>query len=657
YNWTGLDKKAAGKVIDYTVAEEAVAEYTTVITKATDGSFSYTVTNSHTTEEVDVSVEKVWNDANNQDGQRPADVTVHLLADGKDTGKSVTLSQENNWRYNWTGLDKKAAGKVIDYTVTEDAVTGYTASVNPDASDPLSITVTNSHTPEVTEATVVKVWDDKDNQDGIRPDKVTVTLMNGSKEVTDVVLEASSGWTATVSDIPKYENGVEIEYTWSEKAVPSGYTLSSSDKNGTVTTLTNTHAVETTTVSVTKVWDDADNQDGKRPTSVTVKLQADGKETGKSVTLSQENNWSYSWTKLDKNAAGQAIDYTVTENSVNDYTTTITKADDGSFTYTVKNSHKTATTEATVKKVWDDTDNQDGIRPATLTVKLLADGKETGRSVTLSESNTWSDTISGLDMYANGKEIAYTWQETGLPTGYSLLSTSKNGTVTTLTNWHKTETTEATVVKVWSDSNNQDNKRPAELVVKLLADGKDTGKTVTLNAGNSWEGTLTGLAKNAGGKAIEYTWEEVNLTDGYTLTDTSVNGTVTTLTNTYKAQETKLTVKKVWEDADNQDGIRPASLTVKLLADGTETGKSVTLNAGNSWEASIENLPVNNNGKAIVYTWVEDGLPTGYTLTSTSVNGTVTTLTNTHVTETTEATVKKTWSDSNNQDNKRPAEL
>ena len=65
-----------------------------------------------------MDVTKVWDDTDDQDGYRPDDVTVNLLADGKiiDT---VTLSEENEWSYAWTKLDKKANGKNIDYTVTD----------------------------------------------------------------------------------------------------------------------------------------------------------------------------------------------------------------------------------------------------------------------------------------------------------------------------------------------------------------------------------------------------------------------------------------------------------------------------------------------------------------------------------------------------------
>lgn len=44
--------------------------------------------------------------------------------------------------------------------------------------------LTNRYTPEQTDLTVVKAWDDADNQDGIRPEKVTVALVADGKDRT-----------------------------------------------------------------------------------------------------------------------------------------------------------------------------------------------------------------------------------------------------------------------------------------------------------------------------------------------------------------------------------------------------------------------------------------------------------------------------------------
>jgi len=61
-----------------------------------------------------------------------------------------------------------------------------------------------------------------------------VTLSNGET----YYLSAANGWTVTVSGLPKFVNGVEARYTWSEQSV-LGYTQTSAVTNGNMTTFTN----------------------------------------------------------------------------------------------------------------------------------------------------------------------------------------------------------------------------------------------------------------------------------------------------------------------------------------------------------------------------------------------------------------------------------
>ena len=658
-SWTAtvndLPMYADGKLITYTWTEGAMPEgYSLTESKVENGTDEKgisgtitTITNSYSTEETSATIRKVWNDANDQDGLRPESLVVTLS-----NGTEVTLNEENYWTATIDKLPKYADGVEIEYTWTEGELPeGYTltdTSVNGTVT-----TLTNSHTPEKTEATVVKVWDDEGNQDGKRPTELTVTLSNGTK----VTLNEGNRWTAKVENLPKYKDGVEIIYTWTESALPEGYTLTNTDKEGTVTTLTNSYVPEQINIDVVKVWDDAENQDGKRPESIYVQLYANGEAYGEPVELT-DDNLTASWPGLDKCKAGTKITYTVKEGKLNgagefepvgefeDYTATIgalTKTNvDKTYQITITNKHIPELTSATVKKVWEDEEDQDGKRPETLKV-TLSDGTE----VELNEGNGWSATIENLPKYADGELITYTWTEEDLPEGYELTDTSVSGTITTLTNSHTPEETEATVVKVWDDAENQDGKRPTVLTV-TLSDGTE----VELNEGNGWTATVENLPKYADGEEIEYTWTEGDMPEGYELTDTSVNGTITTLTNSYDTENTVATVKKVWNDKNNQDGIRPNELKV-TLSNGTE----VTLNEGNGWSATVEDLPKYANGQKINYTWTESGLPEGYELTDTSVSGTITTLTNTHETETTEVKGTKEWVDGENQDNIRPESI
>jgi hypothetical protein len=105
-----------------------------------------------------------------------------------------------------------------------------------------------------------------------------------------------------------------------------------------------------------------------------------------------------------------------------------------------------------------------------------------------------------------------------------------------------------------------------------------------------------------------------------------------TCTNTHTPETTSLGVNKVWNDANNQDGSRPNSITVHLVKNGVRTEQSATLNAANNWSNAnaFTNLPVYENGMKITY-GVQEDVPSGYTVTTDGVDKDHDiTLTNTH---------------------------
>ena len=138
-DWKGVfsslpQRDASGAVIDYTVAEDAVEGYSSKVTG--DAERGFTVTNASTAK-VSVPVEKKWV------GPAAEKATVRLLADGKATGESAELSESNNWKGSFDGLAKYSkSGAVIDYTVAEDPVEGYSSKVSGDAER--GFTVTNA---------------------------------------------------------------------------------------------------------------------------------------------------------------------------------------------------------------------------------------------------------------------------------------------------------------------------------------------------------------------------------------------------------------------------------------------------------------------------------------------------------------------------------
>ena len=67
----------------------------------------------------------IWIDNDNAAGRRPQSVLVHLLADGQDTGISVTVNEAMGWKYSFENLPRFKDGKEIVYSVREDEVEGY----------------------------------------------------------------------------------------------------------------------------------------------------------------------------------------------------------------------------------------------------------------------------------------------------------------------------------------------------------------------------------------------------------------------------------------------------------------------------------------------------------------------------------------------------
>ena len=67
----------------------------------------------------------IWIDNDNGAGRRPQSVLVHLLADGQDTGISVTVDEAMGWKYSFENLPRFKDGKEIVYSVRESEVEGY----------------------------------------------------------------------------------------------------------------------------------------------------------------------------------------------------------------------------------------------------------------------------------------------------------------------------------------------------------------------------------------------------------------------------------------------------------------------------------------------------------------------------------------------------
>ena len=169
-------------------------------------------------EKTSISGQKTWNDNDNQDGKRPSKITVNLLANGvKVASKEVKPDATRNWTYHFDNLDVvDDAGNVIAYTVSEEPVAGYETTVE-------GTNITNNRIPDMTEVVVKKVWDDKENKDGLRPEKITIRLLADGQEVAVKEITTTDNWQASFTDLPEYKDGKKIVYTITEDPV-AGYT-------------------------------------------------------------------------------------------------------------------------------------------------------------------------------------------------------------------------------------------------------------------------------------------------------------------------------------------------------------------------------------------------------------------------------------------------
>lgn len=636
YESKALPKYAAGQEITYTVSEEAVPGYTSKV----DG---YNITNSYTPETTTVSGSKTWEDGDNQDGKRPASITVNLLADGQKVN-TQTVSEAEGWSYNFTDLPVYKDGQRITYTVTEEAVPGYSTNLN-------GYNITNSYTPEKTEITASKTWNDSDNQDGKRPTKISIKLIKtvgGVKtEVASKEVTAADQWQTKFENLPVYENGQKIDYSIEEDDV-TGYTKEIKDF-----TVTNSYTPEMIKISGQKVWDDADNQDGKRPASVKVKVK-NGDTVVDELEVTAANDWKFESKALPKYAAGQEIAYTVTEEAVADYQTKIDK-------FTITNSYTPQSTEYAVTKVWDDANNQDGKRPASITVQLYrsVNGQDpiavAGKTLTLTAdneaaANTWKASFTNLPQFDKGQEITYSVKEDDATVaalkekGYSPKVEGQ-----TITNSHTPEQVKVSGQKVWDDADDQDGKRPASITVKVM-DGSTIVDTLEVTAANGWKFESKDLPKYRNGQEIAYTLKE----DAVAQYETKIGKF--TVTNSYTPETVKVSGQKVWDDANNQDGKRPASIKVKIL-DGDKVVDELEVTAATDWKFESKDLPKNRKGKKINYTVLEEVTVEGYSSSQEQATDGSFTLTNSY--KPTQIAVKGTavWSDAENQDKVRPSKI
>ena len=666
YFFTGLDKydltynettglwEGTGAEIEYYVTDDAEGYDPAIAYKGEDG--QYNLTNTIKQVPMTISVTKTWDDEGFDD-ERPDSLTFYLYGADKENALAtlvLTAKEEEQdseepgatppviryWEDSTTGSFEgtfpkyDATGAVIGYTVAEAEPDNYAAAVGAAVVDGSTIDfpVENTLNGDTTAVSVEKIW--KDTSTDTEHPKATVKLMDGSTVVDSIDLPREDDQgnlvnTYTFTGLTKYRDGGLIQYTVAEDAVDGYQTpviAGSMEAGYTVTnTVEQQSGGEGVTVSGTKSWLPVTGID--HPASTTIQLQSDAAEagvfadvTGKTAAAAAETGWTYTFTGLDRYAYDgdggvREIQYKVTD-AVDGYDTT-GGARNAQGAYDLTNTFQQEFTSVSGKKVW--VDGSSAVRPASVTVALLADGVEVGRQTVsaVEGSSEWaftfgvSDGGATLPKYsAYNTAIAYTVREVApdgtwveLPEGQtkgSVTYTVGDSTLTydvtygdnyTITNTKPQDYSDVTINKVWKDGSNAAGTRPATVSLTLLRNGSEY-ETVTLGPnepdtnvnGDTWSHTFNGLPKYDDGRnAYRYTVRENGLdADGclpaavegerYTA---SVNGL--TVTNTIQQKTISISGEKKWENTP-ENWVAPERVTIELYkSNGTVLVGSVDL--------------------------------------------------------------------------------
>ena len=670
-----------GNAINYTVDEAEVnAGELKLYTKSINGT---TITNTFEVpdEKTSVTVTKTWNDNNNEKGKRPESIKLQVK-NGSTVVKEQVVTANEGWKYTFTNLPVyDEQGNKINYTVDETEVnTGelklYTKSIN-------GTTITNTFAipDQKISITVNKKWEDNNDVNGKRPESIKLQIKSGSTVVKEQVVTANDNWKYTFTDLPMYDSqGNEIYYQEDEAEVNTGdleyyekvteFTIIDDTESSTAIQRTITNKLnKITSVTAIKVWNDNNNENGKRPESIKLQVK-NGSTVVKEQVVTANDNWKYTFTELPMyDDQSNKIAYTVDEAEVNEgdlklYSKTIKGT-------TISNTYVTSQDKVsvTVSKKWDDNNNAIGKRPESIKLQVKS-GNTIVKEQVVTEKENWKYTFIDLPMYdLKGNKISYTVDEAEVnkdDLAYYQIANDMSSSITENENAIEREIVnkivqniKITVVKEWNDNNNANGKRPESIKLQIK-NGNTVVKEQVVTENDNWKYTFTELPVcDQQGNVINYTLDEAEVnTDDLKFYTKSINGNKVTNTFVSSDEKTSITVTKTWNDNNNANGKRPESIKLQIK-NGNTIVKEQVVTANNNWKYTFTNLAkYDSQGNTINYTVDEAEVNTDdlkfYTKT---VNGTTITNTFNVPDEKTSVTATKVWNDKNNENSKRPESI
>jgi len=214
---------------------------------------------------------------------------------------NITSGNQEAFAYNgcwseWTAIDEK--GNEIDF------ISGINSNI-------VQISLKDTFNLKVN-----KVWEDSTNSLGVRPDNIEIKLLQNDIEYQTATISSENNWEYTFENVPISDNTNE-KYKYSVIDNVNLYELTKVEttEDEREFTLTNTLKADElyTSVNGTKIWNDDNNEKGKRPEKIKINLLRD-EIVFASQEVTAENNWQYNFENVPiwKNNTEKYV-YTVIE--------------------------------------------------------------------------------------------------------------------------------------------------------------------------------------------------------------------------------------------------------------------------------------------------------------------------------------------------------
>lgn len=347
-NWTSITVGKGGKT--YTVSNfDSVEGYKSEVTEHSedaDGNQKFVIT--HTLDrskiarhDISVQLNNVWVDEDNLYEMRPETLTTKLMRNSKWIAQAEATA-EDGWQVKFENVPVSG-----DYTIEVTTPDGYSTVVKLDSIDEngnIKVTATHELNEDSTLQTITvkldNIWNDDNDSTHRRPSFLKVMLKRNGINCFDepVTVKESNNWSFTTGKLPKLGTySVDITN-------PTGYTTTVTTGNISdgVLEIKAEHNLkpvpESTNIVAKVVWNDKDNAAGKRPDSIKVDIQQDGKSIHtEPQPITKDKDWTMTVLGVKKDAT-----YTAKVSRVDGYDATVKDAtvEDGQTTieivYTMK---------------------------------------------------------------------------------------------------------------------------------------------------------------------------------------------------------------------------------------------------------------------------------------------------------------------------------